>query len=47
MIIGSRPARGVWVETVKVDLANDFIRSRPARGVWVETLNLILNMSKN
>ena len=33
----SRPARGVWVETIGQNLFYWYLESRPARGVWVET----------
>ena len=43
---GSRPARGVWIETTYRPCCQKTTRSRPARGVWIETAGAIKDAAR-
>jgi len=42
--IGSRPARGAWIETTKLCIYFVQPLSRPARGAWIETCEIGLTL---
>ena len=37
--IRSRPARGAWIETARINQLLFAPASRPARGAWIETVS--------